>query len=67
MRRDDKCAAAAVKELQVKLQLADGDLVAAKRFYCGSGSQARAYEVKIRKYRREILGRLSRIEGMPPG
>jgi hypothetical protein len=62
MIRDDKCAAAAVKELKSKLEMADGDLAVAKRLYCGSGRQARAYEVKIRQYRSEILGKMARIE-----
>lgn len=56
MRHDDKCAAAAVRELKVKLTMAEGDLALAKRLYCGIGKQARLYEVKIRKYRREIMG-----------
>jgi hypothetical protein len=62
MNRDDKCAAAAVKELKTKLEMADGDLALAKRLYCGTGKQARAYDVKIRQYRREILGRMAKIE-----
>jgi len=56
MKHDDKCAAAAVRELKVKLTMADGDLALAKRLYCGIGKQARLYEAKIRKYRREIMG-----------
>jgi hypothetical protein len=55
MKQDDKCAAAAVKELTVKLAIADGDVSRAKRLYCGAGPQARQYEVKTRKYRQQIL------------
>ena len=58
MKHDEKCAAAAVKELKTKLEMADGDLAVAKRLYCGTGKQARAYDVKIRQYRREILGKM---------
>ena len=60
MKHDEKCAEAAVRELKVKLKVADGDLADAKRLYCGAGRQARMYEVKIRKYRREILARMPR-------
>ena len=67
MNRDDKCAAAAVKELKTKLEMADGDLALAKRLYCGTGKQARAYDVKIRQYRREILGRMAKIEAASQG
>lgn len=55
MKQDDKCATAAVKELTVKLMIADGDVGRAKRLYCGAGLQARQYEVKTRKYRQQIL------------
>ncbi len=58
MKYDEKCAAAAVRELKVKLTMADGDLSLAKRLYCGVGKQARLYEAKIRKYRREIMDRM---------
>lgn len=58
MKHDEKCADAAVRELKVKLVMADGNLSLAKRLYCGAGKQARLYEAKIRKYRREILGRM---------
>ncbi len=66
MKHDDRCAEAAVRELKVKLKVADGDLSDAKRLYCGTGKQARMYEAKIRKYRREILARMSR-EPLQPG
>jgi hypothetical protein len=62
MKLDEKCAAAAVKELKEKLEMAEGNLNTAKRLYCGAGSQARAYETKIRKYRNEILSRMARAE-----
>ena len=62
MNRDDKCAVAAVKELKTKLEMAGGNLAVAKRLYCGTGKQARDYDVKIRKYRSEILGIMARIE-----
>jgi hypothetical protein len=65
MKHDDKCAAAAVRELKVKLKAADGVLADAKRLYCGAGKQARLYEAKTRKYRREILARMAR-EALPP-
>jgi len=55
MKKDEKCAAAAVKELKVKLQMAAGNLQKAKRLYCGAGPQARHYEKKTQKYRRAIM------------
>jgi hypothetical protein len=58
MKNDEKCAAAAVKELKTKLEMADGNLQKAKRFYCGAGPQARHYEQKTRKYRRQILAKM---------
>lgn len=66
MKHDEKCAAAAVRELKEKLKVADGNLMAAKRLYCGSGRQARIYETKIRKYRREIMGRMAAARGGNP-
>lgn len=62
MNKDEKCAAAAVKELKVKLKVAAGDLDDAKRLYCGAGKQARLYEAKIRKYRREIMARMVKVQ-----
>ncbi len=62
MNRDEKCAAAAVKELKTKLVMADGNLAVAKRLYCGGGKEARAYDVKIRQYRQEILGKMAKLE-----
>ena len=59
MKKDEKCAEAAVKELQVKLARANGNLQKAKRLYCGAGPQARHYELKTVKYRRQILAKMS--------
>ena len=67
MKLDEKCAAAAVKELKTKLEMADGDLAVAKRLYCGTGKQAKAYDVKIRQYRSEILSKMVRIEAASQG
>lgn len=61
MKQDHKCAAAAVKELTVKLAMADGNIEKAKRLYCGTGPQARQYEVKTRKYRQQILTSMEKI------
>jgi hypothetical protein len=59
MVNDEKCAEAAVRELADKLIMAKGNLVKAKKFYCGVGPEANAYEVKRRSFRREILDYLS--------
>jgi hypothetical protein len=53
--------------LETKLEMAGGDLAVAKRLYCGAGKQARAYDIKIRQYRREILGRMAKIEAASQG
>jgi Transglycosylase SLT domain len=58
MKKDEKCAAAAVKELKAKLEMADGDLQKAKRLYCGTGPQARQYEQKTQKFRRAIMAKM---------
>jgi hypothetical protein len=55
MENDEMCAVAAVKELACKLEMAKGDIVKAKKFYCGVGPEADAYEVKRRQFRKEIL------------
>lgn len=55
MENDEKCAEAAVRELASKLEMANGDLVRAKKYYCGVGPEADAYEIKRRQFRREIL------------
>jgi len=59
MKHDEKCAAAAVKELQTKLRMASGDLQKAKRLYCGAGPQARQYEQKTQKFRRAIMAKMA--------
>jgi Transglycosylase SLT domain len=56
MENDEKCAAAAVRELASKLIMAKGDLVKAKKYYCGVGPEADQYEVKRRQFRKEIMG-----------
>jgi len=58
MQDDEKCAEAAVMELTTKLEMANGDLVRAKKLYCGRGPDADAYEVKRRRYRKELLKEL---------
>jgi len=55
MSDDEKCAKAAVLELQTKLKMARGDKIRAKKLYCGVGREADAYEIKRRRYRIEIL------------
>jgi hypothetical protein len=60
MENDEKCAEAAVRELASKLAMAKGDMVKAKKYYCGIGPDADAYEVKRRSFRKEILEFLSR-------
>lgn len=55
MANDEKCADAAVRELLSKLDMAKGNMLRAKKLYCGAGPQADAYAVKIRQFRREIL------------
>ena len=55
MVNDEKCAEAAVRELESKVEMARGDLVKAKKFYCGTGPDADAYEAKRRSFRKEIL------------
>lgn len=55
MANDEKCAEAAVRELASKLEMAKGDLVRAKKLYCGAGPEADAYEAKRRQFRKEIM------------
>lgn len=55
MENDEKCAEAAVRELTSKLRMAKGDLVRAKKLYCGVGPAADAYEAKRRRFRKEIM------------
>ncbi len=59
MENDEKCAEAAVRELASKLEMAKGDMVKAKKFYCGTGPEADAYEAKRRQFRKEILDLLA--------
>ncbi len=56
---DNKCAEAAVCELNVKLEMAQGDLERAKKYYCGQGPQANAYMKKIRIIRKEMIAELN--------
>jgi hypothetical protein len=63
MTNDEKCAEAAVRELKSKLVMANGDLVKAKKLYCGAGPQADAYEIKRRQCRREILDAMAKENG----
>jgi hypothetical protein len=58
MRDDQKCAAAAVKELKEKLIMAKGNLGRAKRLYCGMGPAARAYDKVRKRFRAEIMREL---------
>lgn len=58
MENDQKCADAAVRELANKLAMANGNLVKAKKLYCGVGQEADAYELKRRQFRKEILDAL---------
>lgn len=55
MLNDEKCAEAAVLELKSKLVMAKGNIVRAKKLYCGVGREANAYEIKRRRFRLEIL------------
>ena len=56
---DSKCAEAAVCELYIKLDMAQGDLDRAKKYYCGQGPQANAYLKKIRIIRQEMISELN--------
>jgi len=60
MENDEKCAEAAVRELMTKLCMTKGNLEKAKKYYCGIGPQANAYEVKRREFRKEIMEGLER-------
>jgi len=59
MEDDEKCAEAAVRELYIKLEMAQGNMDRAKKLYCGQGPQADAYLKKIRQVRQEILADLN--------
>ncbi len=60
MRNDEKCAEAAVRTLLSKLATADGNMDRAKKLYCGVGSKAEAYIVKLRITRQALLEELDR-------
>ena len=56
---DGKCAEAAICELYTKLDMAQGNLERAKKYYCGQGPQATAYMKKIRTVRKEMMTEMS--------
>jgi len=60
MRDDEKCADAAVRELKEKLCMAKGNLARAKRYYCGAGPAAAAYDAIRKRFRAEILHELEK-------
>lgn len=60
MQDDEKCAEAAVRTLLSKLEIADGNMDRAKKFYCGTGPMADAYLVKLRSTRQALLEELDR-------
>jgi hypothetical protein len=48
------------EEMAGKMEMAKGNLAKAKRFYCGVGPDADAYEVKRRQFRKEILDEINK-------
>jgi len=64
MRDDEKCAAAAVRELYVKLSDAKGNIARAKRLYCGRGRAAMTYDRIRQRFRAEILRELEKVVPM---
>jgi hypothetical protein len=52
---DGKCAEAAICELYSKLDMAQGNLERAKKYYCGQGPQANAYMKKVHAIRQEMM------------
>ena len=60
MKDDEKCADAAVRELKEKLTMAKGNLARAKRYYCGTGPAAAAYDSIRKRFRAEILRELEK-------
>jgi hypothetical protein len=60
MKDDAICAEAAVRELYSKLEMAQGNLERAKKYYCGQGPQADAYMKKVREVRREMMSDFDR-------
>lgn len=61
MENDEICAEAAVRELSSKMEMARGNLVKAKKLYCGVGPDADAYESKRRQFRKEIFEEMTRM------
>ncbi|TWJ32711.1 hypothetical protein JN12_00686 [Geobacter argillaceus] len=61
MADDAKCADAAVRELLCKMAMAGGNLPLAKRYYCGTGAEARMYAVRIRQYHRELMSEMQSL------
>jgi len=55
---DGKCAEAAVCELYSKLDMAQGNLERAKKYYCGQGPQADAYMKRVLTIRQEMMAEL---------
>ena len=55
---DGKCAEAAVCELYSKLDMAQGNLERAKKYYCGQGPQADAYMKRVLIIRQEMMAEL---------
>jgi hypothetical protein len=45
--------------------MAKGNMIKAKKFYCGIGPGADAYEVRRRQFRKEILEELSKAGEKP--
>ncbi|MHC1697283.1 MAG: transglycosylase SLT domain-containing protein [Geobacteraceae bacterium] len=64
MGNDEKCAEAAVRELLTKIKMAKGNLSRAKKLYCGVGPQADAYEIKRKRFRREIFREMMKYPNM---
>jgi hypothetical protein len=62
MLNDEKCAAAAVRELSSKLMMARGSMSRAKKLYCGTGPDADLYEVRRKQFRREIMQELNNLD-----
>lgn len=58
MENDEKCAEAAVRELYTKLDMAQGKIERAKKYYCGQGPQADYYLRKLQKVRQEMMSEL---------
>jgi hypothetical protein len=56
---DGKCAEAAIRELYSKLDMAQGNLERAKKYYCGQGPQANVYMKKVHLIRKEMMAELS--------